>query len=419
MTSSSACGLDFGTSNSAIGVTGSAGAQLAEIENGSALMPSAVFFDFEHGRPLYGQEALDAYVGNTQGRLMRSLKSILGSSLIKESTQIRNARISFEAVILQFVREMKRRAEAAAGRALTQVVHGRPVHFVDGNPAADLLAESTLHAIAEDAGFTEISFAYEPIAAARAFELTLNSEKLALICDIGGGTSDLTVIRLGPERRGRTDRAQDILANFGVRLGGTDLDRHLSMDAAMPLLGLGSMLITKNLPTPRGLYADLAHWPLINQVYTAANRQAAHDMLSDAREPQKLRRLKTVLERHLGHRLALSVEAAKIVLSAENETGIAMDFIEDGLAAPATRDGFDDAVADERARLTAAVDETLKRAGLNGTALDVVFLTGGSARVPAIRKAIAASVSPEKFARGDDLLSVALGLTEEARLRYG
>ena len=412
------CGLDFGTSNSAIGVIRDGRAGLAALEGGEALFPSAIFFDFEQNRPLFGAEAIETYMMQAEGRLMRALKSILATSLVKEATLLKTQRITFEAVIGLFVAEMKARAEASLGKPIDAVVLGRPVHFVDGDDAADRFAEDTLKLIARSKGFAHVSFQYEPLAAARAYEARVAEETLALICDIGGGTSDFSVIRLAPERRMRAERKDDILANFGIRLGGTDLDRHLSMDAAMPMLGLGGHLHTKALPMPRQLYADLAHWPSINQLYTPATRRMVRELEADAVEPAKARRLRIVIERHLGHRLAFAVEAAKIALSGADETPIEMGFIEAGLSAPATRDGFEDAVAAERARMAAAVAETLKRAGTAAEEIGTVFLTGGSSRVPVLRKAIASVVSPNKFTAGDDMLSVALGLTEEARLRY-
>ncbi len=413
------CGLDFGTSNSAIGVIRDGRATLAALEKDAPLFPSAIFFDFEQNRPLFGAEAIETYMAQVEGRLMRALKSILATPLVKESTLLKTQRVTFEAVIGLFVAEMKARAETALGRPIDAVVHGRPVHFVDGDDAADRFAEDTLRVIAESKGFRHVSFQYEPLAAARDYETRVEAETLALICDIGGGTSDFSVIRLAPERRARTERKDDILANYGIRLGGTDLDRHLSLEAAMPTLGLGSFLHTKDLPMPRQLYADLAHWPTINQLYTPATRRIVRELEADAVEPAKARRLRTVIDKHLGHQLAFSVEAAKIALSGADETPIEMGFIEPGLSALATRDGFEDAVAGERARMSAAVKETLTRAGTAAEDIGTVFLTGGSSRVPVVRKAIASVVSPNKFRAGDDMLSVAMGLTEEARLRYG
>jgi len=413
-----ACGLDFGTSNSAIGVVRDGVAELAALERGRPLFPSAVFFDFEENRPHFGADAIETYMSDAEGRLMRALKSILATRLIKESTFLKTRWVTLESVVALFVGEMKARAETHLGRPLEAVVHGRPVHFVDGDPAGDRFAEDTLASIARQVGFREVSFQFEPLAAARAFEARVTEETLALICDLGGGTSDFSLIRLSPERRGQADRRDDILASFGIRLGGTDLDRLLSLAVAMPALGLGSLLHNKNLPIPRSLYRDLADWPSINQLYTPATRRLLRELHDDAQEPEKLQRLRTVVEEQQGHRLALAVEDTKIALSDAPVAPLDLDFIEAGLAVAAERDAFEDAVAGERARLAQAVRETLDRAGLAPRQVDRVFLTGGSSRVPLLRKAIASVIPPDRFAGGDDLLSVALGLTEEAALRY-
>src|SRR4051812_3439716 len=227
-----ACGLDFGTSNSAIGVAGEKTAALVPVEAGDSLMPSAVFFDYEaKGRVLFGNAAISAYVGQTEGRLMRALKSILGSPLIDEETSLGGRKVPLREVVEIFVRHLKDQAEAFAGQEITSVVHGRPVRFVDDDDKADARAQDVLETIARRVGFRDVAFVYEPIAAAHHYEQTVQREELALIADIGGGTSDFSVIRVGPQHRGRADRGRDVLANAGVRVGGTDFDTALSLAA--------------------------------------------------------------------------------------------------------------------------------------------------------------------------------------------
>src|SRR5260221_8666112 len=153
---------------------------------------------------------------------MRSLKSVLGTSLIDETTKTGRERTSFRDVIAYYLGAVKRRAEVATGHQLRNVVHGRPVHFVDNNPVSDRKAEATLRDIASDIGFDEVTFQFEPIAAALDYERQINSEEIALIADIGGGTSDFSIVRLSPERHRHAERKDDILANDGVRIGGTD-----------------------------------------------------------------------------------------------------------------------------------------------------------------------------------------------------
>lgn len=409
-----ACGLDFGTSNSAIGVMRDGQATLAPVEAGSTLMPSAVFFDYEtKGRVLFGNEAVSAYVGQTEGRLMRALKSILGSSLIDEKTSLGDRKLPLTKVVEIFVRHLKQKAEAFAGQEITAVVHGRPVRF-DDDDKADARAQAVLASIARQAGFRDVSFVYEPIAAAHHYEQAVQAEELVLIADIGGGTSDFSIVRVGPARRGRADRGQDVLANTGVRVGGTDFDTALSLTAVMPLLGLGTQLIDKNLPMPNALYHELATWATINFAYTHKNERNVAGLASRAREPEKVQRLLKVLRRRLGHRVAFAAEEAKMGLSAEEGVELPLAFLEAGLAARATRVAFDHAIDARIERLFRTASDCIAAAGLKPAAIQTVFLTGGSSRVPAVRAAIGRAAPSARQAGGSDLLSVTLGLTQMA-----
>jgi len=410
-----ACGLDFGTSNSAIGVARDKTAALAPIEASSTLMPSAVFFDYEtKGRVLFGNEAISAYVGQTEGRLMRALKSILGSPLIDEETSLGGRKVPLTKVVEIFVRHLKHKAEAFAGQEITAVVHGRPVRFVDDDDRADARAQGVLEAIARRAGFRDVAFVYEPIAAAHHYERTVQSEELALIADIGGGTSDFSIIRVGPQHRERADRGGDVLATAGVRVGGTDFDSALSLAAVMPLLGLGTQLIEKNLPVPNALYHELAAWPTINFAYTYKNERELAALVSLACEPEKVERLLNVVRQRFGHRLAFAVEDAKIALSVEERAAVPLAFLEAGLAITATRVDFDRAIEARIDRLYKAASDCIAAAGLSPAAIDTIFLTGGSSRVPAVRAAIGRAAPSARLAGGSDLLSVALGLTQMA-----
>lgn len=410
-----ACGLDFGTSNSAIGVARDRTATLVPVEADSTLMPSAVFFDYEtKGRMLFGEEAISAYVGQTEGRLMRALKSILGSPLIEEETLLAGRKVPLKQVVEIFVRHLKHKAEAFAGREITTVVHGRPVRFVDDDDAADARAQGVLEGIAKQVGFRDVTFVYEPIAAAHHYEQTVQKEELALIADIGGGTSDFSVIRVGPQHRERLDRTGDVLATAGIRVGGTDFDTALNLAAVMPLLGLGTQLVKKNLPMPNALYHQLAAWPTINFAYTYRNEREVADLVSLAREPEKVERLSTVLHRRLGHRVALAVEDAKIALSVEERAAVSLRFLEADLSVTATRAEFDRAIGTRTERLYKSASECIAMAGLKPAAIDTIFLTGGSSRVPAVRAAIGRAAPSARLASGSDLLSVASGLTQMA-----
>lgn len=414
-----ACGLDFGTSNSALGVVRDGAPILAPVEGAATLIPSAIFFDFEHhGRVLFGEEAIGAYIAQHDGRLMRALKSILGSPLIDEKTAVGRKRIALTEVVELFIRHLKSRAEAFLGEEIAQVVHGRPVRFVDGDDAADAKAQAVLEGIARRVGFRDIAFLYEPLAAAYHYEETATHEELVLVADIGGGTSDFSVIRIGPERRALPDRRADILANAGIRIGGTDFDTALSLDAVMPLLGLGSQLHGKDLPMPKSIYFELATWATINFAYGHRSEREVRELLAEACEPDKVARLLKTVRRHLGHRIAFAVEDAKIALSAEPSAPIGLAFLEPALGAEATQAGFAQAIAEKSERLTRVAAGCIAASGIPASAIHTVFLTGGSSRVPAVRRAISAAAPEARLATGSDLLSVALGLTREAQRRF-
>jgi hypothetical chaperone protein len=312
------------------------------------------------------------------------------------------------------VGHLKQQAETFAGREITAVVHGRPVRFVDDDDRADARAQEVLEGIARRVGFRDVAFVYEPIAAAHHYEQTVQAEELVLIADIGGGTSDFSIVRVGPQNRGRADRSQDVLATSGVRVGGTDFDAALNLASVMPLLGLGTQLVEKDLPMPNALYHELATWATINFAYTFRNEREVAELASLAAEPEKVERLLKVLRQRLGHRLAFAVEEAKIALSISEQAAVPLAFVEAGLAATATRAEFDQAIAARVERLHRSASDCIAAAGLKPAAIETIFLTGGSSRVPAVRAAVGQAAPSARLAGGSDLLSVALGLTQMA-----
>ncbi|MGL6040024.1 MAG: Hsp70 family protein, partial [Deefgea sp.] len=276
----SACGIDFGTSNSTAGIVRPDGAILLALEDQKLTLPSAVFFNLEEERWAYGRAALAEYLEGYEGRLMRSMKSLLGSSLMDAGTEIGGRHLSFKNLIGQLIGEVKTRAEQSAGQQFDSVVLGRPVRFVDDNDAADAEAEATLAEIAHGLGFKEVSFQFEPIAAAHDYEQRIEREELVLVIDIGGGTSDFSLVRLSPQRRGIADRSSDLLASGGVHIGGTDFDKRLSLACVMPELGMGSRLIN-NAELPNSVFFHLATWHTINFAYTRKMWRSFQDVSRD------------------------------------------------------------------------------------------------------------------------------------------
>jgi hypothetical chaperone protein len=413
-----ACGLDFGTSNTTLGMAGAGRPALLALEGTHVTVPSAIFYG-RVAAPVIGRAAIEAYVEGHEGRLFRSIKSVLGSALLDEVAQIGRTRAPFRQVLVDFLRHVKVRAEAAAGREITQVVHGRPVHFVDDNPEGDAKAESALREIAHEVGFRDVLFQFEPIAAALDYEQSVEREELALIADIGGGTSDFSIVRIGPDGRRRADRTADILANDGVRIGGTDFDRWISLRQVMPLLGLGTAMKRGDLDVPSSYFHDLASWHSINRLYDPKRLGEIRQVQRDAREPDKLERLVTVIEERRGHTLAGDVERAKIALADEPRARIPLDWVERGLAAEFSGDELVENTEQLADRIGARIANCLHQAGIGADDVDALFLTGGSTRLRHVRAAIVAELPKARVVEGDTFGSVGLGLTVDAMRRFG
>lgn len=412
------CGLDFGTSNTTLGTMVGDTPALTVLESGYTTIPSAIFYEVD-GAVLIGRRAIEAYVEGAPGRLMRSLKSVLGTSLIDETTRIGRERCSFRDVIAWYLGAVKRRAEFAIGHELRNVVHGRPVHFVDNSPDGDRKAEQTLRDIAEAIGFDEVTFQFEPIAAALDYERQISREQIAIIADIGGGTSDFSIVRLSPERHRKADRQADILANDGVRIGGTDFDRHLSLGVIMPLLGYRTAMKRAGLDVPSAYFHDLATWSNINRMYDQKVMSEVRQVRLEAQQPELLDRLVRVLDEQRGHALAMEIEDAKIALSDSKQAQIALDWIEPGLQAGIARRELVGHTRQLAARIAARIGNCLAQARLLPDQVDAVFLTGGSVRLAHVRKAILGAVPGARAVDGDTFGAVGKGLTIEAIRRYG
>ncbi|HWU84473.1 MAG TPA: Hsp70 family protein, partial [Rhodocyclaceae bacterium] len=358
------------------------------------------------------------YLAGYEGRLMRSLKSLLGSSLIDGQTEVNGRALAFRELLEQFIGELKRRAETQHGGEFARAVFGRPVYFVDEDAAADRAAQDTLEAIARSVGFREISFQYEPIAAAYHYETDIAAEELVLVADIGGGTSDFSLIRLSPERARHLDRKDDLLANGGVHIGGTDFDRQLSLDGVMPLLGYRSRLKSGR-EMPSNVFFSLATWHTINSAYTRQTLQEQRELLREAAEPQRTQRLLNLLEQHAGHWLANAVEQSKIALSDAERTHLPLDRLESGLVQELLRRDFELASDLLVGRIEATVAALLKQAGLAAGRVDTVLFTGGSSGIPLLRRRIAALLPNARAVECDLFGSIGAGLAVEAARRYG
>lgn len=413
-----ACGIDFGTSNSTVGWLRPNRPPLLVLEDGHATLPSVIFFNAEENSTSVGRAALNEYLAGYEGRLMRALKSLLGSSLMEGKTEVQGRSLPYMELLGQFIVELKRRAETAADRSFDQAVFGRPVFFVDDDVAADRKAEATLEAIARASGFREVCFQYEPIAAAYHYERQIDREELVLVADIGGGTTDFSLIRLSPQRAHSTDRRGDLLANGGVHIGGTNFDRQLSLAGVMPLLGYRSML-KRGLEMPASHYMNLATWHTINQAYTRRTWTELQELYLDSQVPETMDRLLKLIRERSGHWLAIQVEAAKIALSDGERVTLNLDKLSPNLHHTLTRLEFELASAQLVERIGITLSTLLATAGVSHEKVDTVFFTGGASGVPMVRERIASLLPQARRIEGDLFGSIGAGLAVEAIRRFG
>lgn len=404
-------GIDFGTSNSAMAWADAQGAaRLIPLEGAALAMPTAVFYNAENGGTHFGRDAIAQYLEGTEGRLMRSLKSLLGSPLLMETTQVNHQAISFQDIIATFLAALRDRAAQALGATPQRVVMGRPVHFVDDDAARDTLAQQSLLQAAQSVGFAEVSFQLEPIAAALDYERRLSRESTVLVVDIGGGTSDFTVVRLGPERMHRTDRTDDVLATSGVHIGGTDFDRRLNLEQVMPLLGFRHFG-PEGREVPSRVFFDLATWHLIHWQYLPKAISQAQGLRSNYSDLALHARLMQVLHERLGHHIAHEVEQAKIRCSQESsDTVVDLSVLHAQLSALMGVADMHAHLAELLQRTVISAQECVQKAGLQASELSGIYLTGGSSALRPFQQVLQAAFKGVPMLEGDLFGGVASGL---------
>lgn len=407
--------IDFGTSNSAAAVLRDGQVHRIPIEENSDTLPTAVFFPAGKGQMRIGSAAADALIGGEDGRYMRALKSILGTPLLHESRLIGGRRRSVAEIISDFLAELRQRAEAQTGERFRRALSGRPVRFHSRDDERNIRAAEDLRACYHAAGFDDVDFLAEPEAAALASQRAAVDGQLGLVVDIGGGTSDFSVFR--------SSHAQpEVIASYGIRLGGTDFDHAVSMTHAMPALGLGGQLRREMgddlLPVPRVPYVDLASWPRIPFVYTPETRRNVDRMARLALDRPAMLRLAAVLEHELGHELAFAVERGKIDANGGSlDARVAMGFIEPNLYRSVTPSSLDAAMATFRDELREAIAETLTLAGVSPAEVAQVVLVGGSSLMGFVAEEAATFCPAAALERSDAFTAVVDGLALATRDR--
>lgn len=408
-------GLDFGTTNSALAVAGDGNVEVVAVdENNRAgkTLRSVLFFE-EKGLSV-GQAAIARYIETGgEGRFLQSIKSFLPSTLF-EYTMINNRKYELEDLIAIILSRMKKRGELLLGREVVDVVMGRPVVF-SGDKDIDLLAENRLRRAAEAAGFKNIVFQLEPIAAGLAFEkrLSRHEEKLVLIGDFGGGTSDFSIIRLQGRRAGRPNRKEDVLAIGGVPIAGDAFDAKLMWEKVAKFFGKDAKFRTMTggwLDMPALITLKLKHWHLIPLLKTKQTLEYLGELKLRADDIAAVENLINLIEDNYGFMLFQAIEQAKIRLSSADSARITFSERSLMIAETVGREKLENIIATEIAEIERCINDTLSRAGLRPNDIDQVFTTGGTSCMPCIEQLFAGKFGAEKMKQLDAFTSVAYGL---------
>ncbi|MGV2397581.1 molecular chaperone [Klebsiella aerogenes] len=448
-------GFDYGTANCSVAVMQDNAPRLLTLENGSPLLPSMLcaptreavseWLYRHHNVPADGAEnqallrrainynrdedievlgnsvqfglaSLHQYVDDPEEvYFVKSPKSFLGANGLKPQQVA-----LFEDLVCAMMLHIKQQAQSQLSEQITQAVIGRPINFqgLGGDDAnAQAQAQGILERAATRAGFNDVVFQFEPVAAGLDFEATLNDEKRVLVVDIGGGTTDCSLLLMGPQWRQKADRQDSLLGHSGCRIGGNDLDIALAFKCLMPLLGMGG-------ETEKGIALPVLPWwnavaindvPAQSDFYSAANGRMLNDLLRDARDADKVALLLKVWRQRLSYRLVRSAEESKIALSAQPDFNAELPFISDELATAISQQGLEEALNQPLARIMEQVKLALES---SQETPDVIYLTGGSARSPLIKKALAAQLPGIPIAGGDDFGSVTAGLARWAQVVF-
>jgi hypothetical chaperone protein len=421
-------GLDFGTTNSAIGVAEGGTVRLARFEHARGFSDTfrSILYFHPDARDKYGKyeavggpHAIDRYLeAEGKGRLIQSLKSYLADRGF-QATSIFGRTHSLIDLLALLLLDLRARAEKDLGPLGSRIVVGRPVHFAHADtPEDEAFALERLRTALAKAGWTDVIFEHEPVGAAYYYEKQLTQDELVLIADFGGGTSDFTLIDVGPSRAKRNDGGKGaILGTDGVGIAGDALDAKMLHNVVAPMLGLGSTyraMFGRELEVPVWIYAKLRRWHHLSFLKTKKNTELLEEIASQSDDPRKIEALIHILDNDLGYHLYRAIERAKVDLSAKESTRFLFADPPLQIEAEITRKDFEGWISEETTAMAECVDRLLATAGIPASSVDQVFMTGGTSFVPAVRRIFDERFGPEKIRAGGEMISVATGLALRA-----
>jgi hypothetical chaperone protein len=420
-------GIDFGTTNSAMARADASGStEVARFTHAGGLVDvyRSILY-FEHHQLLgsaktvswTGPAAIEHYLAaEDKGRLIQSLKSFLSSRTL-DATDVYGRRHTIPSLIARILRDLREQTEAQFQTTIRAAVVGRPVRFVGAaNDADNTFAEGRLLEALHLAGFEHVSFELEPVAAAHFYESTLDHDELILIGDFGGGTSDFSLIRVGPGFRSDRRNARHLLGNAGVGLAGDAFDARIVRHLVSPALGAGTQMrsLDKVLPVPIAVYSKLERWHYLSMLRNNRVLAQLDRVRANAEEPRKIEALIHLIKSDLGYQLHRAVQALKYELSHRDAARFRFrdEYIDLDIAVE--RAQFESWIQEELEQIETCVDGLLASAGVRPSQIEMVFLTGGTSFVPAVRRIFESRFSAERLRTGDEFTSVARGLSLKA-----
>jgi hypothetical chaperone protein len=422
-------GIDFGTTNSSVAlVTPEGKVELTSFPTSTAATESfrSVLYleqlrqaGRNHVKSFTGPAAIEHYLfAEHKGRLIQSLKSYLTSRTLT-GTEIFGRRYSIENLISRILTDLRLHAEKQFGQPIRHATVGRPVRFVGADSTDDdafalqRLQEAFLHA-----GFESIDFEMEPIAAAYSYESTLDHDELILIGDFGGGTSDFSLLHVGPGIRKRGRVSKDLLGNSGLGLAGDAFDARIVRKLVSPALGADSLArsLNKLLPAvPAWIYANLERWHYLSFLKTRNVHQILKSARANALEPEKIEALMTLINEDLGYQLHQTVQRLKTDLSRNDAAQFQFRDGSMDIQANVTRPSFESWIGEDLQSIEHCVDGLLETTGIAARNIDRVFLTGGTSFVPSVRRIFETRFTASRVRTGNEFTSVARGLALRAR----
>ncbi|SMC89982.1 hypothetical chaperone protein [Desulfocicer vacuolatum DSM 3385] len=413
-------GIDFGTSNSALSVSMNNEVKLLNVDKENPIsnsLKSILYFLKEDGRAnsYVGHEGVQKYIENeADGRYIQSIKTFLPNKEF-DRTSIYGKQYTLEALISIFLTVMKERGEKIINQEVSDLVLGRPVIFSQ-DPERDQLAQDRLIRAAKLAGFKNISFQLEPIAAALAYEKTIKDgkEQLVLVGDFGGGSSDFTIHKAG--NNSKSNREKDILSVGGVYIGGDIFDSQIMREKVATYYGKNvkakSMWSDNFFGLSPIVISKLTQWHLIPQLRLPSTLKNIKELKVNAglKDQKLLENLENLIESNYGYLLFQSIEKSKCELSHKESSHVYFNDYEICIDELITRDEFEGFIREKVSSINTCIDSTLRDAGLTSSDIDVVFLTGGSSYIPLIRSLFDQRMGADKIRTADAFTSVAYGL---------